>query len=121
MTIIIKIIAATMTLLGLVAIVSPITFKLWLKSLEAGKWPAAGVSINLLAGIALLILAGKCEITWIPLFIGISFTVKALLFLAYGPKRLIMKASIWLERRSRFIRVAGIVHIAVGIMLMLSV
>lgn len=121
MTTIVKITGIAITLLGLMMLISPISIKLWLKSWEAGKRPAIAVLINFLIGILLLASASDCTITWIPLSIGVLSVVKGIILLVYGPKRLIMKASIWLEPRITLIRFASVVPMALGVMLIMSV
>ena len=120
MTVIVKIIGIGVTCLGLVTLISPLTVKLWLKLWGAGNRPAIGVSINFLIGVLLLASAGECAIPWIPFFVSILSIVKALVFLAYGPKRLIMKSSIWLEPRMTLVRFAGLAPIVLGIMLVIA-
>jgi len=121
MAIIIKIIGLIVALIGLVVLISPVTVKLWLKFWGVGKRPAIAVSINFLIGALLLASAGACTISWIPSFVGMLSIVKSLVLLAYGPKRLIMKASIWLEPRITLIRFASLMPIALGIMLVIAV
>jgi len=121
MTIIVRITGIAVVIVGLVILVSPITAKLWLKSWGAGKLPVVAVFINVIIGALLLMSAGECTIPWIPSFVGILSIVKSLILLAYGPKRLIMKASIWLEPRITLIRFASLMPIALGIMLVMAV
>ena len=121
MVVIVKIVGIIVASLGLVTLISPITAKLWLKSWGVGNRPAIAVSINFLIGVLLLVSAGECTISWIPSFVGILSIIKALVLLAYGPKRLIMKASIWLERRITLVRFAGLTPIALGVMLVTAV
>ena len=121
MALTVKIIGIIITLLGLVILISPATARVWLKSWGTGKLPALGVLINFLIGIFLIVFANECTIVWIPLFVGILSVVKGLVLSAYGPKRLIMKASIWLEPRMTLVRFASLPSIILGIMLIIAV
>ena len=120
MALAIKIIGIIITLLGLLILISPATGRLWIKSWSAGKLPALGVLISFLMGIFLIFFASECTIAWIPSFIGILSIVKGLVLLAYGPKRLIMKASIWLEPRMTLVRFSSLSPIILGIMLVIA-
>ena len=121
MTAIVQITGIAITLLGVVYIISPVIVKVWLKSWEKGKLPGIAVLINLLIGALLIFSAAECTISWIPFSIGALCVVKGLILLIYGPKRLIMKASIWLDPRISLIRFSGVIPIGLGVMLLMSV
>jgi hypothetical protein len=121
MAIIVKIIGIVIALLGIVYIISPVTVKIWLKAWERGRLPGIAVLINLLIGALLISSAAECTISWIPFSIGGLCVVKGLILLIYGPKRLIMKASIWLDPRITLIRFSGLIPIGLGVMLLMAV
>jgi hypothetical protein len=121
MAIIIKIIGMAMVGLGFVYLISPVTVKVWLKLCETGRRPALAVLVSFLAGVVLVASADKCTINWIPSAIGALCIVKAIVLLIYGPKRLIMKASIWFDQRVTLIRFLGFIPVALGIMLIMAV
>ena len=121
MAITVKFIGVLITLLGIVYLISPVTVKVWLKSWERGRLPGTAVLINFLIGALLMSSASRCTISWIPFSIGALCVVKGLILLIYGPKRLIMKASIWLDPRISLIRFSGVIPIGLGVMLLMSV
>jgi hypothetical protein len=121
MAVIVKIIGIAITLLGVVYTISPVTVKVWLKSWEKGKLPGIAVLVNFLIGGLLIYSAAECTIFWIPFSTGVLCVVKGLVLLIYGPKRLIMKSSIWIEPRITLIRFSGIIPVGLGVMLIMAV
>ena len=121
MAILVKLIGVIITLLGIVYLISPVTVKVWLKSWERGRLPGIAVLINFLIGALLMSSASECTISWIPFSIGALCVVKGLVFLIYGPKRLIMKASMWLDPRITLISFSGLIPVGLGVMLLMSV
>jgi uncharacterized SAM-binding protein YcdF (DUF218 family) len=121
MAVIVKITGIAIILLGIIYIISPVTIKVWLKSWEKGKLPGIAVLVNFLIGALLIFSASECTISWIPFSIGALCVIKGLVLLIYGPKRLIMKASIWFEPRITLLRFSGFIPVALGIMLIMSV
>jgi hypothetical protein len=121
MAVIVKIIGVAITLLGIVYIVSPVTIKVWLKFWETGRRPAWAVLVSFSVGVLFLASADKCTISWIPSAIGALCIVKSIVFLIYGPKRLLMKAWIWFDQRIALIRFLGFIPVALGIMLIIAV
>jgi uncharacterized membrane protein HdeD (DUF308 family) len=121
MAVIVKITGIAIIFLGIIYIISPVTIKVWLKSWERGKLPGIAVLINFLIGALLMFSASECTISWIPFSIGALCIVKGLVLLIYGPKRLIMKASMWLDPRITLIRFSGVIPIVLGAMLVMSV
>jgi dipeptide/tripeptide permease len=121
MAIVAKIIGIIMLCVGILVLVSPVTAKLWLKSMSAGKLPSIAIILNFAIGVLLLISSGYCIISWIPYFLGVLAIAKGFVILVYGPKRFIMKSAVWLERRINLIRFSGIVSIGLAILLIMAV
>jgi uncharacterized protein YjeT (DUF2065 family) len=121
MGIAIKAIGVLIALMGLICLLSPVTIRVWFKNMERGQGAMFAVVINFLMGIFLVTSSRICTIPWIPMFVGMLALVKGLILLLYGPKRLIKKISVLLDRSLNLLRLSSVVSIALGCMLVASV
>lgn len=121
MVILVRLISIVMLGAGIIFLLSPKMLKALINFLRLGKRLYVLGILRLLIGAILLLAASQCRLSVVVATLGILVLIKGIFIFIFGLKRMNSMINWWDKRSFLFLRLIGLIALAVGVLLFYSV
>lgn len=121
MVILVKLIGIFIAGMGIILLLSPKTIKRLVAFCQQGKRVYISGLLRLLIGVILLLAASQCRLSGMVATLGILVLIGGILIFVLGIERTKALLNRWSNKSTLFLRLWGILALAIGVLLIYSV
>jgi len=120
MDIVVQVIGIVFVCVGIVYLLKPAVMKRLMEFFKQGKRMYFAGLIRFVLAVIFLLGARECDITWVIVVFGILFLIGGLLIFILGPKKLRRIIDWWQKQSALLLRVAAVIALAIGAIIIYS-